>query len=67
MLNRLESVDVTNAQQMLGLTDSILIKRLHAGLLTMWLLVVCDGSSLSVEQEILLASETASLSLIGGA
>ena len=67
MLKRLESVDVANAQQMRGLTDSILNKCLRAGLLTMWLLVVCDSSSLSVEQEILLASETASLSLIGGA
>jgi hypothetical protein len=33
--NRLESVDVVNAQQMLGLTDSILIERLYAEQLPM--------------------------------
>lgn len=35
VLKRLESVDVANAQQMLGLTDSILIERHYAEQLPM--------------------------------
>ena len=35
MRKRLESVDVANAQQMRGLTDSILIERLYAEQLPM--------------------------------